>query len=454
MNTLGRRRAGGTTAGVVGIAQLFITLLFLSGCGQTEANTNPAAAPAAEQKGRGGKGKEGAGAVPVVATQVTKRTVPVEISSVGNVEAYSTISIVAQIGGQLTQTYFNEGDFVRKGERLFSIDPSPIEAQVAQAEANMAKDQALLSQAEANVARDSANQKYAADEAVRYSKLFDEGIISREQTDQLTSNANALLQSIRADQAAVESFKAQIKADQANIKTLRIQLAYTTVVSPIDGRTGNLAVKTGNIVIPGSQVLVTITQVAPIYVTFAIPETHFAEIRRSMTGSTSKLTVVATPQDGAQDQEKGFLTFADNNIDPTTGTIKLKGTFPNTDKKLWPGGFVNVTLGVGVEKDALMVPNQVVQTGQDGNYVYVIKENRTVEMRAVTTGMRVNDDVVIQKGVEAGETVVAEGQLRLTDGSRVQVRGAGEQAPFGNGGGNGKGKGKKRPPSPDTEPKS
>jgi multidrug efflux system membrane fusion protein len=354
------------------------------------------------------------------------------------VEAYSTINVVSQIGGQLLQAYFHEGDFVRKGEKLFSIDPSPIEAQVAQAEANTARDEALLSQAEANLARDSANQKYAADEAGRYSQLFDEGIISREQRDQFTSSASALTQTIRADQAAVNSIQAQIKADQANVKNLKVQLGYTTVFSPIDGRTGNLSVKVGNIVIPGSLVLVTITQVQPIYVTFTVPETHFAELRRSMSESKSGLTVTAKPQDGSADAESGVLTFADNNIDATTGTIKLKATFPNSNRKLWPGAFTNVTLRMGMEQNALIVPNQVVQTGQDGNYVYVVKDDKTVEMRPVTPGMRVNEDVVIEKGLEAGETVVAEGQLRLTDGSHVQLRKPGDNSPARTGKGKGR----------------
>lgn len=408
---------------LIGIGLLLLAVLVFSGCGKTEANADPAARPG-KGGGRGGRGF-GGGAVPVVVTQVTKKTVPIEITSVGNVEAYSTINVVAQIGGQLTDAYFHEGDYVKKGDKLFSIDPSPIEAQIAQAEANLARDEALLSQSEANLARDSANQKYAADEAVRYSKLMEQGIISKEQSDQLSSNASALTQAIRADQAAVSSAKAQLKADQASIKNLQVQHAYTTVYSPIDGRTGNVTVKVGNIVIPGTLVLVTITQVEPIYVTFSIPEVHFTEIRRSMAQNNS-LPVTAAPQNGAFEPQQGMLTFADNNIDATTGTIKLKGTFSNPRRELWPGGFVNVTLKIGDQRDALMVPNQVVQTGQDGSYVYVVKDDQTAEMRPVTVGMRAGEDVVIEKGLQEGDTVVSEGQLRLTDGSRVQARGAGD----------------------------
>jgi multidrug efflux system membrane fusion protein len=316
-----------------------------------------------------------------------------------------------------------------------------LEAQVAQAEANLARDEALLSQAEANLAKDSAGEKYAREQAARYAKLFSEGIVSKEQGDQLNSTADSLAQGVRADKAAGDSLRAQMRADQAAIRNLKVQLAFTTISSPIDGRTGNLTVKPGNVVNANSSSLISITQVQPIYATFSVPETHLSAIRRYM--AQGKLTVQATPQDGSTDKPaQGVLTFVDNNVDSATGAIKLKGTFPNAQHQLWPGEYVNVVLRMAVRQNALVVPNQAVQTGQDGTYVYVVKDDQTVEMRPVTTGLRVDQDLVIDKGLQAGETVVTEGQLRLAPGSLVQIggpNGPGGNRQGGRGGGGRKG---------------
>jgi multidrug efflux system membrane fusion protein len=373
----------------------------------------------------------------VVVAKVTQKNVPIEVASVGNVEAYSTINVVPQVGGQLMEVYFHEGDYVMKGAKLFMIDPRPLEAMVAQAEANLARDEALLQQAQANLARDTANQKYARDQADRYGKLFEQGIVSRDQGEQLASNADALSQLVLADKASIESAKAQILADQASISNIKLQLAYTTIYSPLDGRTGNLTVKGGNIVTPNTTVLTTITQVEPSYVTFSVPEARLADIRRYMAQGT--LQVEARGQAGT-DTDQGQLTFIDNNVDATTGTIRLKGTFQNASRKLWPGEYANVKLRMSIQQNALVLPNQAVQTGQDGTYVYVVKDDRSVELRPVTTGLRMDQDMVIDKGVQAGETVVTEGQLRLAPGSRVQMGGAnGRGGGIGRGGGDSKG---------------
>ena len=307
---------------------LCLLILILPGCNSTSASgDNPPAEKKGDKKGKGGRGGDG-GPAPVVVAKVSERSVPIEVSAVGNVEAYSTINVVPQISGQLTEIYFHEGDYVQKGQKLFSIDPSQLEAQVAQAEANLARDEALLSQSEANLAKDSAGEKYARDQAVRYAKLFSEGIVSKEQGDQLNSTADSLAQGVRADKAAGDSLRAQMRADQAAIRNLKVQLAYTTISSPIDGRTGNLTVKPGNVVNANTSSLISITQVQPIYATFSVPETHLSAIRRYM--AQGKLTVQATPQDGSTDKPaQGVLTFVDNNVDSTTGAIKLKGTFPN-----------------------------------------------------------------------------------------------------------------------------
>ncbi len=405
------------------IALLTVSVLLLGACG----SSTPAAG---DGGGKGkGKGKGGGGAVPVVVASAVKKDVPVEVQVVGSVEAYSTVSIKSQVSGQLQQIYFQEGDFVKKGAKLFSIDPRPFQAQLAQAEANLARSKALLGQAQANLARDVAQQQYAAGLADRTAKLVQEGIVAREQGDQLKSQADALAQTVSADRAAIDSAKAQVAADDANAANLKIQLDFTTITSPLDGRTGNVAVKTGNIVTANTLELMTINQVEPIYVTFAVPEARLSEIKRYMAGG--RLSVAATPQDGSGLTEHGVLTFVDNAVDTSTGTIKLKGTFQNGGHALWPGQFVNVTLRLTVQSGAITVPNAAVQNGQDGQFVYVVKDDRSVEARPIETASRVGEDMVISKGLSGGETVVTEGQLRLQPGSRVQFRDSNGNGPGG-----------------------
>lgn len=373
--------------------------------------------------------------MPVVVATVTQRDVPINIDVIGNVEAYSTISVKGQVGGQLTKVYFQEGDYVKKDDLLFTIDPrsfqaqlNQAQAQLSQSQANLARDTAALGQAEANLARDTANEKYAQTQAGRYAQLFEQGIVSREQTDQMHANADAQSQTILADKAAIESSRAQIVASKAAVENAtamvenaKVQLSYTSIRSPIDGRTGNLTVKQGNIVAPNTMELMTIAEVHPIYVTFSVPEAQLGDIKRYM--ASGKLPVTVRPQDNSADAETGVLTFIDNTVDPTTGTIKLKGTFQNADNKLWPGEFVRVTLQLTTRPHAVVVPNQAVQTGQDGQFVYVVKQDRTVEMRPVVTGTRVDQDLVVDSGLTPGETIVTEGQLRLAPGSRVQFGG-------------------------------
>jgi multidrug efflux system membrane fusion protein len=386
----------------------FALALALGGCSNSSAKAN----------GRGRPGESGP--VPVVVATVSQRDVPINVDVIGNVEAYSTITVKAQVGGELTKVSFHEGDSVKKGDLLFTIDARPFQAQLSQAQANLARDTASLSQAEANLARDIANEKYAQDQATRYRGLFDQGVVSREQTDQMRSSADALSQTVLADKAAIESARAQIVASKAAVDTATVQMSYTTIFSPIDGRTGNIAVKQGNVVAANTSDLMTITEVQPIYVTFSVPEAQLGDIKRYM--GQGQLPVQAAPQADTSSQESGVLTFIDNSVDATTGTIKLKGTFKNAANRLWPGEFVRVTLGLTTRPHATVVPNQAVQTGQDGQFVYVVKQDRTVEMRPVVTGTRVDQELVIDRGLAPGETVVTEGQLRLTPGSHVQVQ--------------------------------
>ena len=218
----------------------------------------------------------------MVVAMVSQRDVPINVDVIGNVEAYSTITVKAQVGGELTKVSFHEGDFVKKGDLLFTIDARPFEAQLSQAQANLARDTAALSQAQANLARDIANEKYAQDQAKRYSGLFEQGVVSREQTDQMRSSADALSQTVLADKAAIESARAQIVASKAAVDTATVQMSYTTITSPIDGRTGNIAVKQGNVVAANTSDLMTITEVQPIYVTFSVPEAQLGDIKRYM----------------------------------------------------------------------------------------------------------------------------------------------------------------------------
>lgn len=375
-------------------------------------------------KGKGkGKGKNGAGGtVPVEVAQVTLKNVPVDISVVGNVEAYSVVAVRAQTGGMLTKVNFQEGDYVKKDDVLFLIDRKPLEGQMNSARANVAKSNALLKQAQAQLLRDTASADYARDQAQRYQKGVDEGVFAKEQAEQLKSSAAAQAQIVEADRAAIGSAEAQIAADQSAINNLNIQLGYTTVPAPIDGRTGNISQKAGNIITASTTDLAIINQVEPIYVTFSVPEARLADVKRY--SDSGKLTVTARAQDGSGDIEQGQLSFIDNSVDTSTGTIKLKGTFQNKAHKLWPGQFVNVVLRLTMRNNAVVVPNQAVQTGQDGTYVYVVGDDRAVKVVPVKTGPRIDQDMVIEDGLHGGETVVTEGQLRLQPGTKVQIRDA------------------------------
>jgi multidrug efflux system membrane fusion protein len=393
---------------------LLVTALFIAaGCSKNGAESSKGG------PGKGGKGR--GGDVPVMVTTVQRKTVPVEVKVIGNVEAYSTINVKAQVGGQLTKVSFQEGDYVSKGGLLFTIDPRPFEATLNQALANAARDEAALGQARANLARDEAQARYQESQANRYAQLFKGGVVSRDQMEQLRSSADAIQQAVAADKAAIESAKAAIGASQAAAENARVQLGYATIRSPIDGRTGNLTAKQGNVVTANNMDLVTINQVQPIYVTFSVPEAQLAAIKHYMV--QKKLVVRARPQDDSGSQEEtGSLSFIDNLVDSTTGMIKLKGTFANPNRRLWPGQFARVTLQLTMQPNAIVVPNQAVQAGQNGSFVYVVKQDRTVEARNVVTGTRVDQEIVVDSGLEPGEVVVIEGHLRLAPGVRISVR--------------------------------
>jgi multidrug efflux system membrane fusion protein len=408
-----------------------VLALALCGCSNSGATAAKTDAPGGGGAGKGG-GRGRGGDVPVTVANASHRDVPEEIQVIGNVEAYSTITVKAQVGGQLTDVFFKEGDFVKKGEKLFTIDQRPLEAAYNQVVANIARDEAALLQAQANMARDEANAKYQDAQAKRYAELFQAGVISKDQAEQLRASADASAQAVNADKAAIASAQAAIGASKATAENAKVQLGFTTIYSPINGRTGNLTIKLGNVVTANNMDMMTINQVEPIYVTFSVPEAQLTGIKKYM--ALGSLTVRARPQDAdTGDEERGALTFVDNSVDVTTGTIKLKGTFPNADHQLWPGQFVRVTLRLTTQQNAVVVPNEAIQTGQTGAFVYVVKQDKTVESRPVVTGSRVEQDMVVSEGLAVGETVVTEGQLRLAPGSKVVVRDA-------KGGGGGRGR--------------
>jgi membrane fusion protein, multidrug efflux system len=359
--------------------------------------------------------------VPVVTATVAQRDVPVEIQAIGNVEAFETVSIRSQVTGTVTEVLFREGDFVKKGAQLFTIDRRPYEAQLDQAKANLSRDEALLAQAEAQLTRDKAQADYLQLTSQRNNELVERGIISKDVAQQSQAAAAANNASVKADAAAVESAKAQLLAQKAVVDNAQVMLTYTTITSPINGRTGNLSMKPGNLATANATELVTIAQVEPVFVTFSVPATNLPAVR-GHTG-TDPLTVVATPQDAESQPVNGNLAFVDNSVDPSTDTIKLKARFENRDHRLWPGQFARVNLRVTTLKNAVVVPNQAIQTGQDGQFVFVVKPDTSVEQRTVTAAQRINDDTVVQSGLKPGETIVTEGQLRLEPGSKVQTGG-------------------------------
>jgi multidrug efflux system membrane fusion protein len=330
--------------------------------------------------------------VPVKVAQAVLKDVPVQVKAIGNIEAFTSVAIKSQVSGQIARVHFTEGSTVEKGALLISIDPEPF--------------QATLSQYEAALAKNQAQEKFAREQAQRYAGLLKDGVVTRDQYDQLQANA--------------ESFAAAVVADRAAIKNAKIQLGYCSIRSPISGRTGTLSLQPGNLVKANDLPIVTINQLSPIYATFSLPEKRLAEVKRAMAASQLKIEVFIPNEPGSS--EVGTISFLDNAVNPATGTIKLKGVFANTSHKLWPGQFTDVLITLASRHNAVVVPTHAIQTSQQGEFVYVVKPDNTVEMRQVTAAAAVGEETVIEKGLAAGETVVTDGQLRLTPGATVETK--------------------------------
>jgi len=361
-------------------------------------------------------------AVPVLVAPAEQKAMPVQVQAIGSAEANMVVSVRAQVGGQLMRVHIKEGQDVKKGDMLFTIDPRPFQAALEQAQATTAQHQAAMRQAEANLAKDQAQLENARVEEERYRRLVAGGFVAREQYDQFMTGLKTAQATIEADQAAVATARALIRADESQVETARLNLAYTEIRSPIDGRTGSLMLHEGNVVRSGGttdSTLLVINQVQPIYVSFTVPQQQLPAIKTYMQAGT--LAVEAVPT-GEQKPERGVVTFVDNAIDAATGTVRLKATFPNAEKRLWPGQFANVTLTLTVDPDAIVVPSQAVQTGPQGQYVFVVKPDSTVETRRVVVKRTQGSDSVIASGLKPGDPVVIDGQPRLQQGTKVEVK--------------------------------
>jgi membrane fusion protein, multidrug efflux system len=371
--------------------------------------------------------------VPVEIATATQTDVPVQVKTIGNVESISTIAVRSQVEGTLEAVHFTPGQEVKKGDRLFTIDPRPLQASLSQANANLAKAIAAVSQGKQMLVKDQAAGTNARTILKRDTTLVESGVISREEYDNAVAAADAADATVRADQSAVDSLNAAAKAEQANLSNAQVQLSYAIIRAPIAGKTGNLVVTSGNLVRANDTTpLVTITQSTPIYVTFTVAEPDFLRIRE-YANSGDFHAEVSVPG-SSQPAQQGRLSLIDNTVDTTTGTIRLKATFENSDRMLYPGLFTNVVLTLGTKHDAVVVPSQAVQIGQDNSFVYVVKPDMTVEVRNVKTGNNFNDVIVIEEGIKPGEQVVTDGQLRLVPGATVQAKNA--QQKGGSGGSN------------------
>ena len=403
----GRTLLGLLGGGILGIRPslfvLLLTLPVLEGCSERTAQTMSFPP------------------VPVTVAKVGSMDVPLQVRSIGTVEAFTTVSVKSQVSAELVEVHFAEGQEVEQGTLLFTLDSRPFEVDLRRAEANLARDTAQKKQAEANLARDIAQAKNASIQEERYRALFEKGVTAKETYDAAHTSRDAMEASVNADKAAIENAAEAIRADIAAIDNAKIMLGYCTIRSPIAGRTGSVLLQRGNLVKANdTPAMVVIYRIQPIRVTFSVPEQYLSEVRRFM--ASGKVRVDAAIPGDESNPIRGELTFVDNSVNSATGTITLKGTFVNSGKRLWPGQFVNVVMTMSTQLGAIVVPTEAVQTGQQGSYVFVVKPDLSAESRPVVPSRTVGGQTVIEKGLQAGETVVTDGQLMLIPGAKVQIK--------------------------------
>jgi len=395
-----------------------VSLPALTGC------TNKAASPGFERP-----------PAPVTVADAAMQDVPVYLDAIGKTVARETVAIQPQVSGRIVQIHFTDGANIRKGDLLFTIDPRPLQAALSEAQANVTKGIALRKQAEANLNRDLATAKWNALQVKRYQQLVTAGVVPREQYEQLAATADASNATVEADRAAVHSAEESIKADNAAVERAKVDLSYCYIKSPIDGRAGQRLVDIGNVVNPGgssgnnvsssatsngppSNALLVIERLDPIYADFTVSQNDLSKVQEEMRAGTLK-TEVRLPD--ATDPVAGTLTFLDNSVQNQTGQVSLRATVPNSDRRFWPGRFVNIRLVLNTIRGAVLVPATAPQMSAKGSYVYVVKQDLTVDQRPVTLGQRQGDQIVIEQGVQPGERVVTNGQVGVTPGGKVRI---------------------------------
>ncbi len=367
---------------------------------------------------------------PVVVSAAVSQDVSHYMDALGKIVARETVAIQPQVSGRITKIHFTDGANVRRGQLLFTIDPRPFEANLKQAQANLAKDAAAKKQAEANLAREVAREKWGLTQVERYRLLVEQGVVPREQYQQLRADYDSLKANTEAARAAVRSADETIKVDQAAIETTKVQLSYCYIHSPIDGRAGQRLVDLGNVVNPGgssntesgavsTNTLLVIERLDPIYADFTISQNNLTAVQDQMRAGS--LSAEVRLPDVADEPVTGKLTFVDNAVQTETGQVTLRATLPNPGHRFWPGRFVNIRLLLGSIPGAVLIPASAPQMSANGSYVYVIKPDSTAEQRNVSLGQRQGDLIVVEKGVAAGEKVVTNGQLGVTPGGKVAI---------------------------------
>ena len=453
----------------IGLALLGIALLATLGFFSYHAVVKPKTGSGRESGSRSGRSRDrGPQVIPVTVGTVSQRTIPIQLQANGNVEAESTVAVTPQVNGQITGIYFKKGQDVKKGQLLFTLDDRTQTTAIQQAQGTLARDLAQVQQAravlnkdltqvrqtQANLAKDQAQARYAQAQSGRYASLLKQGAVSQDQAQQYATNSEAASATLQADKEAIANAQAALNVDRANIqnaegvaradeaalKNAQVQLSYTKIYAPMDGRAGDILVQQGNVVQANSSTnpLVKISKINPIQVSFSVPEKNLPDIQKYM--KDNKLTVDVTFPDNSTQPIRGVLTFVNNTVDNTTGSIQLMGNFDNPQGKLWPGRYVNATLTLASEPNAIVVPSQAVQTGPNGQFVFVVKpdatgQGGTVENVPVTPSQTadglnrtIDGLTVIQKGLQPGQTVVTDGQANLISGSKIRIKTASDSA--------------------------